>query len=51
MHKTTRTREHNLVCLSEMKFQLTDFPILYMEGKQMHRKKCMPLGTFLNQQY
>lgn len=39
MYKITRTRDPSLCCLSEVKFRLTDFPILYVKGKQMHRKK------------
>lgn len=51
MYKITRTRDPSLCCLSEVKFRLTDFPILYVKGKQMHRKKKMASGTFLSQQY
>lgn len=39
MNKITRTRESRLCGLGEVKFRLTDFPILYVKGKQMHRKK------------
>lgn len=46
MYKITRTRELSLCCLNEVKFRLTDFPILYVKGKQTHRKKIMPSGTF-----
>lgn len=39
MYKITRTKEPSVCCLGEVKFRLTDFPILYVKGKQMHRKK------------
>lgn len=51
MYKITRTRELSLCCLNEVKFRLTDFPILYVKGKQTHKKQLCHQVHLLNQQY